>query len=613
MFEALNASLLASETISQAMNSAANATEMAGDEAVQTGIEFGSLGSALDEVDNDAIGMAVGAKAAEEAVDEMGDEAMTTAAQVEALEAAMGDLDRASGSVGARLGPLSGRLGTMIALAGAAAPPLFGLASALTGVGAAGVTAAGGIGAIAFSGLQRKAENMAAASQEFEDSGEAMEAIFKNVGQEMKRALEPLKTAENTEFAMDGLEGAAELVHITAEGFADMGDELRAFGGVIGGTALETAPEIFDELDSTLTALMPSLMALSSVIGDIPSLIRFLRESAVSLQPELIGLGSSSVTAFAGISELGVTMSQVLVPPINFLLTAIGVLAGTLGALPEPLMAAAIAAGIAGAAYTWYTGTAFAATVATSGLIAAIGTLTAPISATALAIAAVVGAIVGLITMFGLWDDYISLVMAQWNALMGIIEFGIEVFAAITEVLDDIFGPLLLLMGPLGGIIWLFQNIGSIVAFVGGVFSWFGSVVNDVVSTVMGWIDTAISAIQEMIDFAVEAANAIPGVSVDFGDIQEDVDIGGGGGGDDGDDDDGSDGGPPSSPGVPAQGQSSSRSGSSPQSQQKTENKFDFRGADFSGQSSGEVKESVKEAIEEANSESRSREDAQQF
>jgi len=104
MFEALNASLLATETISRAMSSAANATEMAGDEAVQTGVEFGSLGSALDEVDDDAMQMALGANAAKSAVDEMGDEATTSAVQVEALDAALEDLNRTSGSLGATMG-----------------------------------------------------------------------------------------------------------------------------------------------------------------------------------------------------------------------------------------------------------------------------------------------------------------------------------------------------------------------------------------------------------------------------------------------------------------------------------------------------------------------------
>lgn len=593
MFEALNASLLATETISRAMNSAANATEMAGDEAVQTGVEFGSLGSALEEVDNDAIQMAVGASAAKNAVDEMGDEATTSAVQVEALDAALEDLNRTSGSLGATVGPLTGGIGSVAVVASAAIPAIAGLTTALGGLATAGGAAAAGIGAIAFGGLQRKAENMAAASSEFEDSSEAMQAIFENFGSQLEEATAPLQTAANTEFVMSGLEGAIELVGIASRGFAQMSDTLREVGGLFGGALLASAPAIFDELDTTLTALMPSLEAMASMIRDIPQLIAFLRKSTVRIQDELIGFGGSAVTAAAGIAELGTGLLEVVLPPLSVLLGLIGRVAGALGGLPKPLLAAALAATVAGAAYTWYTGTAIAATVATEGLIAAIGILTAPISATAVAIAAVIGVIAGVITYFGLWGDIISFVAGVWNALVGIVEFAIEVTYAMIKVINDLLGPLTLLLGPLGVVIWTIGNLGEIIKFVGGVFDWFMGVVNTVISTVMGWVDTAIGAIQSLMGWAMSVVNAIPGVSVDFGNIQETINLDGLKAGEDTE----------SEPEDEDEGRT----------KEEAQNHYDFSGADFSGTSQSQVEQTVQEAVRKANNESRAREDGQQF
>lgn len=588
MFEALNASLLATETISRAMNSAANATEMAGDEAVQSGVEFGSLGSALDQVDDEAIQMAVGMRTAKGAVDEMGDEALQAALETKALDSAMDDAATSSLGLAASMGPLRGSIGTMGPLVAGVVPPLFGLAGALGGVATAAGTAAGGIAAIAFGGLQRKAENMAAASSEFEDSSEAMQAIFKDFGSQLKEATEPLQTAANTEFAMSGLEGLIELVGIASRGFAQMSGTLREVGSMFGGEILASAPAVFDELDATLTALMPSLEALASVLGDVPLLIAFLRESTVRVQSEMIGLGGAVVDAAAGLTTLGVAILDVVLPVLNPLLSLIGWTATLIGSLPEPVLAAAGAFAVYTAVVAVYGGVAGAAAAATGVLATAVGVITAPISATAVAIGALIAAVVGVISYFGLWDDIIGVIMGAWNALVSYIEFSIETMVLVGTVIGQ-------LIGTMWDLVLTVTGLGTILDWLGSMWDWIVGVINDAIDMIMGWIDSAIAAIQSLMDWAMSVVNAIPGVSVDFGDIQETINLDALKGGDTGEQEDSPD--------------------KVDQSEKKKEatNHYDFSGADFGGASQSQVEQTVAEAVRKANSESRAREDGQQF
>jgi hypothetical protein len=588
MFEALNASLLATETISRAMNSAANATEMAGDEAVQSGVEFGSLGSALDQVDDEAIQMAVGMRTAKGAVDEMGDEALQAALETKALDSAMDDAATSSLGLAASMGPLRGSIGTMGPLVAGVVPPLFGLAGALGGVATAAGTAAGGIAAIAFGGLQRKAENMAAASSQFEDSSEAMQAIFEDFGSQLKEATEPLQTAANTEFAMSGLEGLIELVGIASRGFAQMSGTLREVGSMFGGEILASAPAVFDELDATLTALMPSLEALASVLGDVPLLIAFLRESTVRVQSEMIGLGGAVVDAAAGLTTLGVAILDVVLPVLNPLLSLIGWTATLIGSLPEPVLAAAGAFAVYTAVVAVYGGVAGAAAAATGVLATAVGVITAPISATAVAIGALIAAVVGVISYFGLWDDIIGVIMGAWNALVSYIEFSIETMVLVGTVIGQ-------LIGTMWDLVLTVTGLGTILDWLGSMWDWIVGVINDAIDMIMGWIDSAIAAIQSLMDWAMSVVNAIPGVSVDFGDIQETINLDALKGGDPGEQEDSPD--------------------KVDQSEKKKEatNHYDFSGADFGGASQSQVEQTVAEAVRKANSESRAREDGQQF
>ncbi|MDS0284677.1 hypothetical protein [Haloarcula onubensis] len=595
MFEALNVSLLASDTISSSLRGIAGAADSAGAAAAASSVEFGAFGEALDAVDDDAMELAVGAHTAKGAVDELGDESLESAAELQTLSGSMGAASASSAGLAASLGPLRGSISSLGPIAAGVVPPLIGLGGALGGLATAGGGAAAGIAAIAGAGLQRKAENMAAASSEFADSGEAMQAIMDELKASMSEAIAPLKTMASTEFAMAGLEGLVELTGIAATSIAELQDTLMPLGSALGADVLEAAPVIFDEIGMTVEALSGQLEGLGGVIQDIPEMIAWFREQAVALTPELGNFAGSLIGATAAIGSFGTSILELILPPLSVALDLIGYFAGLLAAIPKPLLAAAGAFAIYTAAVAVYGGVAGVAAAASTVLAGTIGALTAPISGTALAIAAVIGAVVGIITYFGWWEDIINVVTAAWNGFVEIVEFGIEITYAMIKAIGDILGPIALVLGPLGVLIWTIDNLGRIIDWAGQMFRWFSGLVNDVVSNVLGWVDTAVSAIRDLMDWAMNVVNAIPGVNIDFGNIQENIELDAlkSGGGDEG-------------------GEQEEKT-ESEQTKNEAKNHYDFRGADFGGASATDVERTVSEAIRKANRDSRAREDAQGF
>lgn len=603
VFDALNVSLVASDAISDALNSVGLAASEAGDDAGEAKIEFGSFESALEEVEDEALGVAVSNQVLANSIDEIGDEATGSAVEVGGLRAALSGLDddadilsdTAVGLTGS-LGPVRGRISSVAAVAGAASVPLAGLATSLGGVAAGAGAAAGGIGLLSFGGLQREAERMAATNEDLADSGEALEEIFANFGQEVKAATEPLQTAANTEFAFSGMEGFVELAGMASTSVASITPELQELASSVGGSALENAPAIFDELETTVVELQPALEGLGSVFDMLPGAIAFLREQGVQLAPALGDLALGFGRATAGAGALGVDLLSFVIPALTTTLNLLGFLGGVAAAVPDPLLAGAGAAVIAAAAMATYGGATGVAAAATGALTAALGALTAPITAPIAAIAALVGVTTAAISAFGLWDDILGGFLGVWNGIVGAVEFGINTFLGLYDALG-LLGPILF-----PGVAALFA-LRDALGLVGDLLSWLGDIAGDV----FGFIGSLIDAIVEKIDGIIGVIDDVTDAlglgsgGADIGGDAGEVDLGAleaGGGSDDSDDSGGGgSSGPPPAPPAPA-GASSGGS---------TTNNYDFSGADFGGSGGGPTE--VQEAVQEANREDRARED----
>lgn len=597
MFDALNVSLAATESITSTLNAVSNAADSAAETAAETGVEFGAFGDALDSVDGDAIDGAVATTSAASAVESFGDEAVGAAAESGALSSSIEDATGSSATLAASLGPLRGRLSTIGAIGAATVPPLVSLGGALGGVAAAGGTAAAGVGAIAAAGLQREAEQMAAASSRFEDASEAREAILSDVGDSINEAIAPLKTAASTEFAMSGLEGLVDLAHVAAEGFAQMDETLLSLGSTYGDAILDTAPDVFDELDSSVRDLAPTLEGVAGAVRDVPDAIAWFREQAVALDDDLASVAGSGVGALAAVGSFGTTLLDAALPPLSVALDVVGFAASLVAMIPMWVYPATAAGVTMAYAYNLYLLSATSASFASWLLSLAVSQLASAvlaISAGAYAIGAVAGVLVGLGTHFGVWSGAIDAVASGWNALVDAIEFSIEVGYAMVSAIGDFLGPVALLLGPLGILIWTIDNLGRILDWGGAMFDWAGGVIDDVASTIVGWSRTAVANIKSLIGFAINAVNAIPGVDLDLGELQSEseVDLSGLKAGDDGGD---------------SGGGSESGGGSSTSTSGGSDDDFSVNldGANFGDKSKSEVERAIREGVRKANRDTR--------
>ena len=426
-----------------------------------------------------------------------------------------------------------------------------------------------------------------------------MERIFSNWGDALKEATDPLQTVANTEFVFAGMEGVVELVEMASESIASLAPTIRDLSSSLGSRILQNAPAIFDELEKTVRALAPMFKSWQSVIGDIPGAIAFLRKEAVQLGPALASFTGSAVRAAASIADLGSDILVFALPPLSLLADMLGFVAGVAAAIPKPLQAASIAAIVAAAAYITYGGAAGIAAAATGALATAIGVLTAPITGAVIAVAALAGAVAGIITHFGWWDDILGALIGTWNTIVGTVEWAINTFLSLYDALG-LLGPILF-----PGIAIL-TNLGEIVDWVGGMLSWLAGVAADIFGTIMdvlGMVADAVEATVSVID-AVTDAVGLDDV-VEDSDMSTDVDLSSLEAESQSGDDDGSDAGsndddPPSQPPAAAPTTSSEESGG---------DTYDFSGADFSGSDESKVKSAVEEAVKEANREDRARED----
>ncbi|GGM64267.1 hypothetical protein J2752_000457 [Halarchaeum rubridurum] len=522
MFKALNAVIRAENLVSPVLRSIAGAAEDAGEEATGAGIRFGNFGSALNNTSDDAIEFAIGVHNAQDAVDGLGDEATESAIQLQGFTAALNHADRRASGFGAELGPLSGGVSSVGALAAAATPEVLGLSSALIGLGGAGGAAAAGIGALAFGGLQQRAERMAATSSKLADSGEAMQQIWENFGTEVREATAPLQTMANTDFAMSGLEGAVELIHKASTSIADLRGTLVPLAESFGATTLQTAPAAFEEIETTVRKLAPALEGLNSVVRATPDAIRYFREQAVKLSPALGDVGWSAINAAGSVGELGTTVLTYALPALSLALDGVNALASGFNALPQPLQAASVAMVAASiGAYTLAGGVGV--------LSAAVGVLTAEVtilagalSAPVWAIAAVAGAAAGLIEVLGLWDDIANVASASaralaraWNWLVEAGEFLLNGLIALQPAFTMLAASVALVNPPLGVAIWAITHLGTVIGWVqdgvrllGDLFEWLGKKAEDWLAPAAALVDDAASAIGDAAD-AVDQAGGV--------------------------------------------------------------------------------------------------------
>jgi len=535
----------------------------------------------------------------EQRIDEVGDEALTSAAQMQAFGSATDSA--ADSQLRANLAGISGSLARIGTVAAAATPPLLAMGAGLTGI--AGFGGAGAAGAFGFTaaGIQSRAEEMAAFSEELESASDAREQLMEGFMGELESATDVLQTPAAEQFALANMQAVVDVVGEASDALASVQPTIFAVAGGLREAFVATSPELFGELADQTEALAPLFMELRGTIQRLPALIGFLGDATQRIGGDIFRLGSALLEVVAGATQVGIAVSDVLLPPLSAALFVAGGVLSIFEALPGPLQNGAAAFLIAGTgayflsgAMGTLAGSTFVATAATKGLTAALFTLTLPISGTAVAIAALIGGAAALASHLGLLDDATGALVAGWNELVDIAELAVNGVLWLSEGLYDLLGPLALLIPGLGPAIVFLGNLDAIVRDVGDGIEWLKKQIRDLAA----WADKYLGPVIDAYERLKERAGEEGGV--DFSGAE----IGGG------DDDDGSEGGgsggdgssdPPAPPAAGAAATGSSDGTT-----------VDMSNSEFYGSTTeSDVKQWVKDGVREANRASRRREDAQ--
>ncbi|OYR94031.1 hypothetical protein DJ71_02290, partial [Halorubrum sp. E3] len=464
----------------------------------------------------------------------------------------------AGSSVRANLAGLSGPLTRVGAVAAAATPAVLGLGSALGGV--AGFSGLGGLaaGGLTAAGIQARAEEMAAFSTELEDAAAAREELFANFKGQLADAFEPIQNADVTQqFALRNLEAVVDVAEDASTSLQAVDDTVIGVASGLREAAVATSPAAFAALADQTERLAPLFSRLDSSISQTPQLINFLGSAAQRVGPDLFQLGAAAIPVAAGLAEVGLAASDVLLPPLNASLFVLGGLLSTFEMLPAPLQNAAVAFTVAAAGAGLLAG----GVITLSGALATLQTVAAPligtvtvlggvVSAPIWAVAALAGAVAGLITYFGWWDNISQAIIGTWNGFVDILELGVNGILWASEAISELTNGFIAFVPGIGTAIYLLGNLDTIITKAGQTADWLGAKfvwLAKVADKYLGWV-------LDLLDRTSDKSEELGGVSFEgakFGDDGDDS--GDGSSGPDG----GGPGSPPPSGAAPTTGRSS--------------------------------------------------------
>lgn len=511
----------------------------------------------LEDVAGDALKGAAAMRAYREQVDEVGDESAEAAAQTATLGTALRSAAVAAGEASVNVGPFN----TSVRRAVVALPAMIGLVgslgAALWGVTIAAGAAAGALGLLFAGGLVGLTETMVENSADLETRMAALEELMVQFGGAVDQATEPLQDMANQEMAMDTLLGLATLIGDVSNSVAHLESVFAQAGAVLGNTFwLEEARGIA-ELETMVRQLMPILQDMTFyVLTKLPDLLAWLRTETLKVAPAFGDFAVSLVPVLANLIQFSGTILRLTLPALSLLINAITPVLAALAAMPDALVAASIAFVAATVVLSAYDVAAIAANISTwslvaaiDALIASIATLLAPITVTVVAIAALIAAVVGAITYFGLWGDILNVLIGTWNALVELVELSVNAFIGLSKWLENLLGPLLLLVPGFGMVMWVVANFNEIVTTAQRVIEKTQQAWENFVKSVMKYVGPVLDAIGR----AEKKVDESGGVELDSAKL--DTPAATSKGGPSRDEDGGGAGGPGSGPGAEARSQ----------------------------------------------------------
>lgn len=503
-----------------------NALEALSKDAAQTAVTQHAMAEGMEDAGQQALESAMLMELYESRVEETGEEAREATVENFGLASSLSAVATAAGQASVNIGPFN----TNVRRAAMALPALIALVGSFTtvlfGMSVAALAAGGALAALFAGGLMGRANALAESSADIEGRMEALGEILSQVGSALDQVTQPIQDLATQQAAMDVLGGIVAILGDLAHSAARLAPLFGEVSDRLSATFWAEEAAGIAEIENMITELMPLLERLTFyILTNLPDLFRWLTDETRRVGPAMGDFFTSLVPVARELSHIGGTIFNLTLPALSILMDMIDGLLGLLAAAPETLVAASAAFAIATAAMVTYTGGTVAASIATWSLagalnvvIGALATLLAPITWTIAGVAALIGAVVGVISYFGWWDDIIQGLVASWNALVESFEFGLNILSILSEKIVGVFGPLTLLMGPIGWLMYLMENWGKIMQTLDLIIESVKETWEEFVDVVMKYIDPLMKALGDATDKVDEMGGvSIEGAKLDTG------------------------------------------------------------------------------------------------
>jgi len=248
------------------------------------------------------------------AIDEAGDEAMTTAAQMGVLDTVMKELSLSGSALSVNIGafnvslrnlaplvPIAASMGSVVTVAGAFVSAI-GAATVALGAFTAG-------GAIAFM------EDMQEQFDGLTNSAETLEAVMGGIRDLFAEAMEPLTTAADSQFFVNLVEGAADLLNRLAQAIDQMrGTFMPLFSGFadIINAEFDNVANGIEDMMETMGPIL--LETFAWFMQKLPDALRFMARVTQDLVGPIGNLGNSVLSLLTSIIESATAIFQGLAP-----------------------------------------------------------------------------------------------------------------------------------------------------------------------------------------------------------------------------------------------------------------------------------------------------------
>lgn len=248
------------------------------------------------------------------AIDEAGDEAMTTAAQMGVLDTVMKELSLSGSALSVNIGafnvslrnlaplvPIAASMGSVVTVMGAF---ISSLGAATVALGA--FTAGGAIGFM---------EDMQNEFDGLTNSAETLQAVMGGIRDLFAEAMEPLTTAEDTQFFVNLVEGSADLLNRLAQAIDQMrGVFMPLFSGFAGIINSEF-DDVANGIKDMMTIMTPILLdTFEWFMVKLPDALRFMARVTADLVGPVGNLGNSVLSLLTSIIETATAIFQGLAP-----------------------------------------------------------------------------------------------------------------------------------------------------------------------------------------------------------------------------------------------------------------------------------------------------------